>query len=389
MEEKARTGEMSASDARRIAARAERRARRARRRRNVGIGCSLFLLLLIIALVALGIRTWQVSENTRAMESDKKPAITVEIPEGADVDKIAKLLEKNEVINNATTFKWYCKLKGEGADFKAGTHNFIENMSFRQAIEELNNHAGGGAGVVKVLVREGTTIDQIAEEVEKATGKPKQDFIDAVKDPELVASLVEAHPSLLGEVSQKEGVRYVLEGYLFPATYDYSLKDDFSTLITQMVNKTAEVVAPFEADIAASGLTVNDIMTMASLVEKEGVTSEDRKKIASVFYNRINQDMPIQSDISVLYALGEHKEVVTYEDLEVDSPYNLYKNTGLAPGPMNCPSKDAIDASVHPDQTDYIYFFANIKNGKVYFTSDYEQHLAWQEEYESTGTIAG
>lgn len=389
MEEQARTGDMRAKDARRLAERAERRARRARRRRNVGIGCSLFLLLIIIAFVALGIRTWQVSENTRAIESDKKPAITIDIPDGADIAKIATLLEKNEVINNATTFKWYCKLKGEGADFKAGTHNFTEDMSFRQAIEELNNHAGGGAGVVKILVREGTTIDQIAEEVAKATGKPKKDFLEAVQDPKLIASLVEAHPDVLGEVSKKEGVRYVLEGYLFPATYDYSLKDDFSTLITQMVNKTAEVLAPFEADIAAGSLSLNDIMTMASLVEKEGVTSEDRKKIASVFYNRINQGMPIQSDISVLYALGKHKEVVTFEDLEVDSPYNLYKNAGLAPGPMNSPSKDAIDACVHPAQTDYLYFYANLKTGQVYFTADYDQHLAWQKEYEDTGTIAG
>lgn len=388
MDKQAPGGERRAADARRMAARAERRARRARRRRNVGIGCSFFLLLLVVAMVALGIRTWQVSENTRAMESDKKPAITVDIPEGADVNKIAGILEKKKVINNATAFKWYCKLKGEGKDFKAGTHNFIENMSFRQAVEELKNDAGGGAGVVKILVREGTTIEQIAEEVEKSTGKPKEDFIKAVEDPELLASLVESYPNLLEDVSQQEGLRYMLEGYLFPATYDYSLKDDFSVLITQMVKKTAEVIAPFEEDIANVGLSINETLTMASLIEKEGVTAEDRKKIASVFYNRINEGMPIQSDISVLYALGEHKEMVTYEDLEIDSPYNLYKYNGLAPGPMNSPSKEAIDAAVHPDQTDYLYFFANLKNGKVYFTSDFDEHIAWQEEYESTGTIA-
>lgn len=99
--------------------------------------------------------------------------------------------------------------------------------------------------------------------------------------------------------------------------------------------------------------------------------------------------MAIQSDISVLYALGTHKELVTFEDLEVDSPYNLYKNTGLSPGPLNNPSEDAIAAALNPTESDYIYFYANIKTGEVFYTNSYDQHLAWQQEYEETGDIQG
>lgn len=370
--------------------RAERAVRRKRvRQRRFKIGCSAFIILILLAFVGIGIRMVQVSQNTQEMEAEKKPAISVTIDEGEAVGDIASKLEKEGVIKNAGLFKFYVRLKNEGADFKAGTHLFAENMSMKAVIKELKNASGGGVGVVKILVREGSTLDQIAESVEKATGVSKKDFKAAVTDDALIQKLVARHPDLLKEVAAKDDVRYTLEGYLFPATYDYNLKEGIPSLITQMVDKCAEVVAPFESDIQATGHTVNEIMAMASLIEKEGVSPEDRKKISSVFYNRIAQGMPIQSDISVLYALGTHKEIVTFKDLEVDSPYNLYKNQGLPPGPMNSPSEEAIDAAVHPADTNFIYFYADLKTGKVYFTDDYDQHLAWQKEYEKNGTIAG
>lgn len=370
--------------------RAERAAHRKRaRNRRFRIGCSAFIILILLAFVGVGIRMIQVSQNTQEMEAEKKPAISITIDEGEAVSDIASKLEKEGVINNAGLFKLYVRLKNEGADFKAGTHLFAENMPMKAVVKELKNASGGGVGVVKILVREGSTLDQIAEAVEKATGVSKKEFKATVTDEALIQQLVDRHPDLLKEVADKEDVRYTLEGYLFPATYDYNLKEGLPSLITQMVDKCAEVVGPFEADIQASGHTVNEIMAMASLIEKEGVTPEDRQKISSVFYNRIAQGMPIQSDISVLYALGTHKEMVTFKDLEVDSPYNLYKNEGLPPGPMNSPSEEAIDAAVHPADTNYIYFYADLKTGKVYFTDDYDQHLAWQKEYEKNGTIAG
>ena len=156
-----------------------------------------------------------------------------------------------------------------------------------------------------------------------------------------------------------------------------------------MLDKTATVLEKYQSEIDASEYNMQQIMTIASLVEKEGMTTEDRRLIAGVFYNRLKEGMAIQSDISVLYALGTHKELVTFEDLEVDSPYNLYKNTGLSPGPLNNPSEDAIAAALNPTESDYIYFYANIKTGEVFYTNSYDQHLAWQQEYEETGDIQG
>ena len=215
-----------------------------------------------------------------------------------------------------------------------------------------------------------------------------EDFLNLMSNQEFLAQLVQQYP-ILTDSYNNPNVRYVLEGYLFPATYDVAQGETLESLVTQMVDKTNEVLSKYQADIDASSYSLQDIMSIASLVEKEGQTTEDRKLIAGVFYNRLEQGMPIQSDISVLYALGTHKEMVTYDDLEVDSPYNLYTNAGLPPGPMNSPSEDAIAAALEPTDNDYLYFYANLKTGEVFYTDDYEQHQAWAQEYEETGDIQG
>ena len=154
-----------------------------------------------------------------------------------------------------------------------------------------------------------------------------------------------------------------------------------------MIAKRNETMKPYFAEIAQSNFSVQQILTMASLVEKEALTEADRKKVASVFYNRLKKDMPLQTDISVLYAKKEQKEVVTHNDLEYDSLYNLYKYKGLGPGPFNNPSEGSVVAAIEPDDTNYLYFYADINTGKVFFTDDFEQHIAWQKEFEETGTV--
>ena len=156
-----------------------------------------------------------------------------------------------------------------------------------------------------------------------------------------------------------------------------SLKD----LVIQMVNKTNTVLQPYFSTIKQQNLTVQEVLTLASLVEKEGVKENDRKNIAQVFFNRIEANMPLQSDISVLYALGEHKEMVTYQDTAVDSPYNLYINTGFGPGPFDNPSEASIQAVLEPTKNDYYYFVADMKHGDVYFAKTYEEHLELVDKY--------
>ena len=176
-------------------------------------------------------------------------------------------------------------------------------------------------------------------------------------------------------------MKYPLEGYLFPATYDYLAGMTLEDLVTQMVSTMNLEFQAIREDLDNTWLSFHQVLTLASIVEREGITDEDRALIAGVFLNRIDVGMPLQSDITVLYALGEHKELVTLEDLEVDSPYNLYMYTGLAPGPYNSPSMSSIMATIYPTYSEYYYFVADLDTQEIYYSSNIDDHNALVEQY--------
>lgn len=344
------------------------------------------IMLVCIAVVVLAVtqigRNWLVPANANDTQ-----IVEVEIPEGTPVSTMGDMLEEQGLIRSSSAFSLLVRVQGAAANLQAGVHDLSPSMTMPEIVAALQEGAEE-AGMLKVTVNEGLTVDQIAEVVADSTSYSAEDFLNLMSNQEFLAQLVQRYP-ILTDSYNNPNVRYVLEGYLFPATYDVAQGETLESLVTQMVDKTNEVLSKYQADIDASSYSLQDIMSIASLVEKEGQTTEDRKLIAGVFYNRLEQGMPIQSDISVLYALGTHKEMVTYDDLEVDSPYNLYTNAGLPPGPMNSPSEDAIAAALEPTDNDYLYFYANLKTGEVFYTDDYEQHQAWAQEYEETGDIQG
>lgn len=344
------------------------------------------IMLVCIAVVVLAVtqigRNWLVPANANDTQ-----IVEVEIPEGTPVSTMGDILEEQGLIRSSSAFSLLVRVQGAAANLQAGVHDLSPSMTMPEIVAALQEGAEE-AGMLKVTVNEGLTVDQIAEVVADSTSYSAEDFLNLMSNQEFLAQLVQQYP-ILTDSYNNPNVRYVLEGYLFPATYDVAQGETLESLVTQMVDKTNEVLSKYQADIDASSYSLQDIMSIASLVEKEGQTTEDRKLIAGVFYNRLEQGMPIQSDISVLYALGTHKEMVTYDDLEVDSPYNLYTNAGLPPGPMNSPSEDAIAAALEPTDNDYLYFYANLKTGEVFYTDDYEQHQAWAQEYEETGDIQG
>lgn len=344
------------------------------------------IMLVCIAVVVLAVtqigRNWLVPANANDTQ-----IVEVEIPEGTPVSTMGDILEEQGLIRSSSAFSLLVRVQGAAANLQAGVHDLSPSMTMPEIVAALQEGAEE-AGMLKVTVNEGLTVDQIAEVVADSTSYSAEDFLNLMSNQEFLAQLVQQYP-ILTDSYNNPNVRYVLEGYLFPATYDVAQGETLESLVTQMVDKTNEVLSKYQADIDASSYSLQDIMSIASLVEKEGQTTEDRKLIAGVFYNRLEQGMPIQSDISVLYALGTHKEMVTYDDLEVDSPYNLYTNAGLPPGPMNSPSEDAIAAALEPTDNDYLYFYANLKTGEVFYTDNYEQHQAWAQEYEETGDIQG
>jgi len=335
----------------------------------------LFAVLVIVGL--MGYR--YVHSALQPVNPNGKTSVNVTVPAGSSTKQIAAKLEAKHVIKSAMVFNYYAKFHNI-ADFQAGSYQLTQRDSMNQVIQKLR--AGGTAATEagQLLVEEGATIEQIATSVNKL-GKSNQNltskkFMALMKNQTFFNKMAKKYPQLLSSAASAQGVRYRLEGYLFPATYSVSAGETVEDLVEAMLAKTDSVMQSYYKSIKKQGYTVQEVMTLASLVEREGVTQEDRRTIAGVFLNRIDADMPLQSDISVMYALNTHKTHLTNKDTSVDSPYNLYVHTGYGPGPFDSPSEQSITAVLSPNDRSkhYLYFVANLKTGEVLYATTREQH---------------
>ena len=358
---------------------------------------ALFLITaIIIALLATGFFVYRyVDSAVGALDSTSTEYVTVEIPEGSGNKYIGQILEKAGVIKSATVFNYYTKFKNY-SNFQSGYYNLQASMDLEEICKLLKQ--GGTAepeepSLGKILVTEGYTIKQISEAVTKNTADDDSstpftadDFLSVVQDESFISKMVEKYPKLLANLPSADEATYQLEGYLFPATYSYYEDTTMEDLVEQMISTMDSYMSSYYDTISEKGMTVNEVLTLASLVEKEGSTDDDRRNIASVFYNRLNANMALQSNIAILYAMGKLGEETTLSedaniDTSIDSPYNVYTNTGLMPGPVASPSLSAIEATVNPASTDYYYFVADVNTGTVYYAETYEDHEANVEKY--------
>ncbi|MFH0423002.1 endolytic transglycosylase MltG [Streptococcus sp. A11] len=354
----------------------------------VGTIVSLVALALVATLVA---GFFYVKSSLEPVNVEASETIQVEIPEGSSTSQIGQILLENKLIKNATVFNYFSKLKSYNS-FQSGFYNLNQAMSVEDLAKKLQE---GGTPVAekpasgKILVIEGYTIEQIAQAItqnsasedEKTESPFSSDaFMATVQDPAFITRMTETYPDLFASLPAADsGVKYQLEGYLFPATYEYYEDTTIEQLVEDMIAATNTALKPYYAELPNKGLDVNSVLTMASLVEKEGSTDEDRRNIASTFYNRMNIGMPLQSNIAVLYAMGKLGEKTTLAedagiDTAIDSPYNNYVHLGLMPGPVGSPSLAAIQATINPNQTDYLYFVADVTTGEVYFTASFDEH---------------
>ncbi len=356
-------------------------------------------LLLLLCFLATGVFGYiYVQSALGPIDQDSTEYVQVEVPIGSSNREIGRILEVAGLIKSGQVFNFYTQFRNH-TDFQSGYYNLQKNMNVEEIIERLKE--GGTESPVapslgKITIPEGYTLEQISDAVTRnAASKDGQEnsiftkeaFMEKVQDDGFIEALVAKYPNLLGSLPAKEaGVKYRLEGYLFPATYDYNEGDTVEALIEQMVAAMDANMAQFYEPIAQQQKSVNDILTLASLVEKEGATDEDRKNIASAFNNRLSQQMPLQSNIAILYAMGKLGQKTTLAedagiDTNIDSPYNIYKNPGLMPGPVDSPGMAAIRATIDPNKTDYLYFVADVDTGTVYYANNIEEHNRNVEEH--------
>ena len=290
-------------------------------------------------------------------------AVFYEVKKSSSPMGIAHDLERLGIITNARMFYWYGRMTGKLNRFKAGDYRFMTNMKPDGVISVIMSGISYG---YPITIPEGYTLEQIAMVIDRARPGAKQEFLSLCRDFQFISSFVTA-----GILSAAPPT---LEGFLFPETYLMTRKTPLSDLIHQMVRKYRSVMSPDRVQLAQSlGLTEYQLVTLASIVERETGDPSERPLVASVFHNRLKKKMRLQSDPTVVYGLKDYNGNITKKDLLTRHPYNTYVVPGLPVGPISNPGREALLATLSPAKTEYLYFVSH-NNGTHEFTSTYGDH---------------
>ena len=344
------------------------------------------LLLLIIIIGGISIFAWY-ELSLKPVEEGNSQSIIIDIVPGQGTEGIASALKENNLIKDDLVFKIYCKLN-EVNNMQAGTYELNKNMS----VEEIVKKFQAGDVVIKeinVTFQEGKNMRDIAKIISENTNNSYEDVMKVFEDKEYAKGLIEEYWFLTDEILDNN-IYYPLEGYLYPDTYTFESVDvSIDDIIRIMLDQTDKVLSEYQIEIKSKGYTVHQFLSLASVVENEGISTEDRKGIAKVFLNRIERGMALQSDVTTYYAfkvnMGDRD--LTQSELNTANPYNTRgpNMEGKIPvGPISNVSESAIEATLNPSDTDAIFFVAD-KNGKIYFSNTNEEHEQIINELKSQG----
>lgn len=338
------------------------------------------LILLIIVLVVitsiLGYLVYISNANQSKYTNTTQEVFTIESGQSKQVI-IDNLYEQHFIDSK---FHTKVEIKKSGLQFYAGDFGLSESMTDDEVLAIISSPASNIDTSREFLITEGSTLDVIAENLAEFTtaNDSKQEILDFWSDEDTLNQVIDEYDFIEDDILNPD-ILYPLEGYFFPATY--KLSDDASLeQITKLFLDTMELKVS-NIDTSNTDLDYHQILTLASIVERETLADSDKPIAAGVFYNRLDQGMPLQSDITVLYAKQEHKEQVLYSDLKYESPYNTYLYKGLPPGPISTVSVASIEAAANPDSNDYLYFFADQDTGELYFSKTIEEHEAISSEH--------
>jgi UPF0755 protein len=335
---------------------------RPRRRRWPG---RLGLLVLVLA-VAGGAGLWWATEPP----SSGGAPVRVVVEPGTTVRQLTRELEARGVVRSALLLEAWLRARGDAGLIQAGTYELRRDVSLAAIADQL---VDGRTMLAAVTVPEGLRLEEVALALARSVSFDSAAFVAVASDPALADTLLP--DSLVGADP------LTLEGYLFPETYRVDPAVDPRSLARVMVAQFRREFGPaWRARAESLGMSVHEIVTLASIVEEEARVPEERKTIAGVYWNRLRRGMPLEADPTVQYALGGHRERVLYRDLEVDSPYNTYRNPGLPPGPIASPGRPALEATLYPDSVPYLYFFAIGEGGRHTFSETYAEHLRKRRE---------
>ena len=296
---------------------------------------------------------------------ESSQARIIEIPKGMSFHRIADRLRRENLIAHEWFFSGIARLKGEDRKIIPGEYELHPGMSPTEILAKL---VEGRIHYHKVTIPEGYTIEQIANLLAAKSLTDRGDFLRLTRDSNMIKSLKLQVPTL--------------EGYLFPDTYFFSRPISPDAIIRTLVRRFWDVFSPaYLARTSDLDMTVQEVLTLASVIEKETGLSQERPLVSGVFHNRLRKKIPLQSDPTVIYALKDFDGNIRKEDLLVESPYNTYLVVGLPPGPIANPGKEAIRAALFPTPTDFVYFVSR-NDGSHEFSSTLAEHNHAVEKYQ-------
>ncbi len=346
---------------------------------------TLIIALIILGLIISGIGVYQYQLSPVGKKDTE--VITVEIPSGSGNKKIGQILKDKGLIRSTGAFLVYIKLNGI-TNLKASTYDLSLNMSLKEIVAILAKGNTYNPNVVRLTFKEGLNIRQVALEIASKTNHSYDEIISKMQDETFIDTLINKYWFLTDEIKDSD-IYYPLEGYLFPDTYEFKNKDvSVGDIITRMLDEMDSVLTEDKKEIDKSSFTIHQLLTLASMVELEGVNDEDRDMIAGVFYNRLNAGWSLGSDVTACYgAKVDIKDCNDSIDYNAYTPYNTrnIQMAGKLPiGPICNPSKNSIIGSISPSKHSYYYFVAD-KYKRVYFTKTEKEHLAKVQEIKNKG----
>jgi UPF0755 protein len=298
--------------------------------------------------------------------SEKFNSVSVEITHGMTLGEISTLLENRDLIGNSLSFQLLAYLQKKQGQIQVGEYALTPSMTLKEILGIVTS---GKTILHSVTIPEGYRITEIAALLETRGLVNAEKFIQETRDKELIESA--------GIVGKS------LEGYLFPETYHFSKNTSERKIVQSMLEMYQDFVKKHDLMIRAksTNLTFHEIITLASLIEKETGVDDERKIISSVFYNRLKKNMRLQTDPTVIYAIANFDGNIRKKDLNIDSPYNTYRYKGLPPGPIASPGIKSIIAALEPNESDYLYFVSR-KNGSHQFSSNLMDHNRAVQKYQ-------
>ena len=322
---------------------------------------TLIILLLVVIVVSASIFISTIKKPLKISGSE-----VVNVEEGDSFYSIVSRLSNENKIKSPLLIKIYSKLTNLNLEVVPGNRTLEQSMSLKEMAEALKETSN--ANTVTITIPEGFTIDDIAVRVSENGICTKDEFLSAVKNYPL--------PSYVKDDPDK---RYNLEGFLFPDTYNFDAGVKPEYIIETMIKRFEEIWSKVSTGFNIKSEDIEKVITVASIIEKEARVDKDRPLVASVIYNRLAQDMPLQIDATVIYAHGYYIENVRNRHLAIESKYNTYLHDGLPVGPICNPGVASIEAALNPAKTDYLFYLLASDN-EHYFTNNYDDFLKKKQE---------